>query len=130
MPAGRPLEYTKAVADKLCGQIVLGNSLRKVCEGEDMPCPATVYNWFSKYPEFLKQYERAKDDSAHSDADKLDNIAEKVLTGEYEPQAAKVAADIIKWSASRKKPKKYGDRVDHSHSGSVNLSVNGKLGDV
>lgn len=64
-----------------------------------------------KDEEFRNHYTRAKEESGDADQDKLDEIAEKVLTGEIDPQAARVAADIIKWSASKKKPKKYGDRI-------------------
>jgi DNA-binding ferritin-like protein len=64
-----------------------------------------------KDEEFRKQYTRAKEESGDADQDKLDEIAERVLDGSLDPQAARVAADIIKWSASKKKPKKYGDRI-------------------
>ena len=78
-----------------------------------------MYKWFRLYPDFVDNYARAKEDSGDADQDKLDEIAEKVLSGEIEPQAARVAADIIKWSASKKKPKKYGDRIHTEHSGNI-----------
>ena len=111
MPAGRPSEYSQEVSDIICSRIATGMSLRKVCLDDDVPTITTFYNWLSKYPELVEQYARAKEDSADADADKLDQIAEGVLVGEYDPASARVAADIIKWSAGKKRPKKYGDRT-------------------
>ena len=54
--------------------------------------------------------------------DKLDEIAEKVLTGEIGCNEARVAADIIKWSASKKKPKKYGDKQQIDMTTKVTLA--------
>ena len=89
----------------------MGDSLRKVVKLKDMPSHQTIYNWFSLYPEFVEQYARAKQDSADSRADQIEEIAEKVLAGEYEPQAARVAIDAFKWTSGKHKPKKYGDKI-------------------
>lgn len=125
MPGGRPTDYTEDLGDILCSRLSQGISLRKVCKADDMPSTVTVYSWFRKYPEFLKHYTRAKEESADADQDRIDEIAEKVLEGEYEPNVAKVAADLIKWSASKKKPKKYGDRIqqDVKHTGNVTFNM-------
>lgn len=130
-PGGRPTDYTQDLADKICSLIGMGNSMRKVAAMKEMPSGQTIFSWFRKYPEFLDQYARAKEESADADQDKLDEIAEKVLTGEYEPQPARVAADIIKWSASKKKPKKYGDRLfqETKHSGVVGVKDVGDMSD-
>ena len=107
---GRPTDYTEDLANDFCSRIALGRSLRSVVSDNDMPSHQTVYNWLGKYPYFVEQYTRAKTDSADADADRIENIAEKVLTGEYEPQQARVAMDAYKWTAGKKRPKKYGER--------------------
>lgn len=122
MPAGRPTEYNTKIADLFCSRIALGDSLRKVVKDDDMPSHTTIYNWFGVYPEFIEQYARAKQDSADSRADQIEEIAEKVLEGEYEPQAARVAIDAFKWTSGKHKPKKYGDRQETIHSGSIGLT--------
>lgn len=111
MSGGRPTDFTEELANEFCARIAMGNSLRRVVKSDDMPSHTTIYNWFSKYPKFVEQYARAKQDSADSRADEIEEIAEKVLTGEYEPQAARVAMDAYKWTSGKHKPKKYGDRV-------------------
>ena len=121
MAMGRPSDYTDEIAQEILALISEGYSLRKACLQVGKPLK-TVWAWMQKCEDFRNHYARAKEESGDADQDKLDEIAERVLTGELEPQAARVAADIIKWSASKKKPKKYGDRIHTEHSGKVELS--------
>jgi hypothetical protein len=111
MPAGRPTDYNEDIAAKFCAEIALGNSLRSVVARDDMPSHTAIYEWLSKHKEFAEQYARAKEDSGDSDADRIEEIAEKVLSGEIDPQQGRVAMDAYKWTAGKKRPKKYGDRV-------------------
>ena len=120
MPAGRPSSYTEEIANAFCSELALGNSLRSVCARDDMPSHQTIYTWFTKHPEFLEQYARAKVDSGDADADKIEEIAEKTLRGEVEPAAARVAIDAYKWTAGKKRPKKYGEKIQTEHSGHIN----------
>lgn len=108
---GRPTDYTLEKAAALCSRIADGNSLRSVCEADDMPSTQTHYVWMSKHPEYVEQYTRAKADSADADADRIENIAEKTLKGEYDPAAARVAMNAYMWTAGKKRPRKYGDRL-------------------
>ena len=103
------LDYSEALWDTICFQLSLGNSLRKVCAMEGMPCLSAAWKWRTVYPYAESQYALAKIESANSDQDKIEAIAEKVLTGEYEPNAARVAINAIQWCASKKMPKVYGD---------------------
>lgn len=107
---GRPTDYTEELAAEFCSRIALGRSLRSVTQDDGMPCAKSIYNWFGKHPDFVQQYAQAKADSADSRADQIEEIADKVLVGEYEPQAARVAIDAFKWTSGKHKPKKYGDK--------------------
>ncbi len=123
---GRPTKYTQQLADEICKQISQGKSLRKVYEQEGMPDGVTVFSWFRKYPDFLKQYERAADertetqqeiiidigDEAISHAERADPKSSNAIVSAY-----KLKADSLKWSMSKMKPKKYGDKVDVTSDG-------------
>jgi len=115
---GRPTDYTEELASEICSSIALGNSLRSVVQLDGMPSARTIYNWFGKHDGFVQQYARAKEDSADSRADQIEDIGDKVLTGEYEPAAARVAIDAFKWTSGKHRPKKYGDKqiVENTHS--------------
>ena len=131
--AGQPTSYTKALADDICAQLVQGVSLRKVCRDEKMPCAATVFNWLRTYPEFLEQYARAKEESSDAMAEDLLDIADDGTNDYVEKetqdgvtytvinneniQRSRLRVDSRKWLMSKMKPKKYGDRIDHTSGG-------------
>jgi terminase small subunit-like protein len=143
-PTGRPCEYTAEIADAICAQLAHGESLRSVCDDADMPCVKTVFNWMRRFPEFLAQYARAKEESADALAEEILDIADDgrndwmeklddsskgrgwVLNGEH-VQRSRVRIDTRKWLASKLKPRKYGEKVDLTHmgpnGGPVSLSV-------
>ena len=114
----RPTDYTDEIATNFCSRIALGRSLRSVVTDNDMPSAQTIYNWFGKYPEFVEHYARAKEDSADARADQIEEIGDKVLSGEYDPAAARVAIDAFKWTSGKHKPKKYGDKqfIENTHT--------------
>jgi hypothetical protein len=114
----RPEDYTEDIANEFCARIALGNSLRYVCSQDDMPSHSSIYRWLGKHESFREQYARAKEDSADSRADQIEEIGDKVLAGEYDPAAARVAIDAFKWTSGKHKPKKYGDRqvIENTHS--------------
>ncbi len=137
--AGRPSIYSQELADTICGRIMEGESLRRICSDESMPSGATVFKWLREKPEFSEQYAKAKAEQAEGFADELVTIADE---REYEkvevdgvPLAVKfdstavarnrLRVDTRKWVASKLLPKKYGDRLDLNHSGetATNLTV-------
>ena len=61
---GRPSEYTREIAEEFCNRLSEGLSMRTVCKADDMPSGVTIFKWLRDYPEFLKQYEQAKVNSA------------------------------------------------------------------
>ena len=63
------------------------------------------------YKAFADQYARAREASADADADDIGHISRQAADGEIEPAAARAAIDGLKWSAGKRKPKKYGDKV-------------------
>lgn len=127
MITGRPTDYTKELASKLCSKLAEGYSLRTVCLAEDMPDKSTVFDWLAKYKEFADQYAQAKEESTHANQEVLEDLGDEAieLAQSVDPkasgavvQAVKLKADNLKWVMSKMKPKKYGDKVD--------LTTNGK----
>ena len=134
MPAGRPTIYTPELADQICNRLAEGESLRTVCNNNDMPCKTTVFMWFRTNEEFLNQYARAKEESADALVEDILDIADDgsndwmerkdaegeiigwQLNGEH-IQRSKLRVDTRKWAASKLKPKKYGDKIENIHTG-------------
>lgn len=131
---GRPSDFTPELADRICAEISQGFSLRTICKADDMPCVATIFNWFRKHPTFVEQYARAKDEQADSLVEEILDIADDgsndwmertgkdgesvgwQLNGEH-VQRSKLRVDSRKWIASKLKPKKYGERITQEVSG-------------
>lgn len=127
-PGGRPISYTPELAKLVCGELAKGNSLRKVCQNEWCPEPSTIFGWIQDYPEFSKQYARAKEESADADLETIEELGDIAIqeAKDADPKAAnavvsayKLKADNIKWGMSKKKPKKYGDKLDLTSDGKV-----------
>lgn len=131
---GRPSEFSQDTADLICLRLAEGESLRSICNDDDMPCKATVMRWLRSWPEFRDQYTRAREDQADTLFDEVLDIADESSndtiidpeTGHertnYEVVArAKLRIDARKWMAGKLRPKVYGDKLDLEHSGALDL---------
>jgi hypothetical protein len=121
MGAGRPLEYKPEIADRICAEISTSSkSLRTICKPDDMPDVSTVFRWMRQIEEFREQYARAKEEQADYMVEEMLEIADDgskddtPFTGANHVQRDKLRIDTRKWSASKLKPKKYGDKLEHS----------------
>jgi len=157
MPAGRPSDYTQDLADIICEQLASGDSMRTVCKSEDMPGMSTVFRWLRERDEFRQQYETAKDEAADVMVEEINEIADNstndyitlladavkekppsewteedihVLAIKAAPeniQRSRLRVDARKWTASKLKPKKYGDKTIHAGDADNPLRVSGTV---
>ena len=134
----RPTKYTPKLADDICSRLAQGESLRRVCTSDELPCAATVFNWLRTNDEFLEQYERAKQESADAMADEILDIADdgtndymekkdkdgnvigEALNSEH-IQRSRLRVDTRKFLMAKMKPKKYGDKLDLGIKAEVDL---------
>jgi hypothetical protein len=119
----RPSEYSQEVADLVCERIADGESLRSICQADEMPNKATIFRWLAAHAAFSDQYARARDAQADALADEIIDIADdgrrdygKALDGrdivDHDHIArARLRVDARKWIAAKLKPKKYGDQL-------------------
>lgn len=96
-----------------------------------MPGQTTVFRWLADNETFRKQYAHAREAQADAIFDEMLDIADDAvndfmerksdkgegweLNGEH-VQRTRLRLDTRKWMASRLAPKKYGDKVDHTHA--------------
>lgn len=119
MPAGRPSHYTPEIADIVCEAIATGGALYKICEErDDFPAERTIYQWLEKHEEFAQKYARARERQADRRADEVVVIADT----EADPQRARNRMDARKWHSAKLAPKKYGEKIEQTHSGSIEIT--------
>lgn len=134
-PVGRPLEYNQNIADKICDLVSFGKSLRYVSRQDDMPDLVTIYRWLQRFPEFSKQYDKAKSEQIDTLADEMidisDDISSDTIVNENGKDVvnntavnrSRLMVDTRKWIAERMKPKKYGVRQEIEHSGKIDSAM-------
>lgn len=123
---GRPTDYTKDMADKICEKISGGLSLRAICAEAGMPARGTVYRWLIENADFQDQYTRARDKQADYFAEEIIEIADNAEAESAAVAKAKLQIDARKWAASKIAPKKYGDKQEidvKSSDGSMTPAV-------
>ena len=119
---GRPTIYSDELAATICRRLAEGESLRRICDDEDMPCKSTVLGWLleEKHDGFLDQYARAREMQAEILFEEMfeiaDNKADDGTAGSddnVKVSRDRVRVDLRKWAASKLAPKKYGDKIQH-----------------
>ena len=126
--AGRPSSYSDDVATAICRRIADGESLRKICETDDMPSKTTVMEWLAsdKHVGFRTKYARARELQADALFDEMLDIADDgsndwmernfgedtrwVENGEA-MRRSDLRIKTRQWMASKLMPKKYGEKV-------------------
>lgn len=117
--SGKPTAFSQEIADQLCERLADGESLRFICQDQNMPTKAAVFRWLSANAEFADQYARARETQADSLFDDILVIADT----EEDTNKARVKIDARKWMAGKMRPKVYGDKLGVEHSGGVTINV-------
>jgi hypothetical protein len=140
-PGGRPTRYDPQLAADICTRIANGEALRQICQDEGMPVQSTVYLWLSRFHEFSDMYTKAREDQADTLADEIHAIADQMPMEKTDKEGntsfdsayinwMRLRIDARKWTASKLKPRKYGDRValagDEDNPLKVEASVEAK----
>lgn len=105
------------VWEEFLARVTSGRSGQSVCRDKDMPAWGTAWNKIYNDKDFERRYMNALASRGMIYADQLDEINRRVLSGDIDPQAARLVADNYKWTAARLLPKVYGDKqqVDVTH---------------
>ena len=105
---GRPTDYTPEIAREISDRMIDGNSLRAVCQQDDMPDEGTVYRWIARYPEFREIYAHARELQALRWAEEVLTIADNTT---LDPQDRRIRVDTRKWLLAKILPRVYGDKL-------------------
>jgi hypothetical protein len=100
-----------------CSSAGLATILAAGCNGLTLPDYTTIDRWLSADEQLRQRYARAKEAQADYMADEMMQIADTTT----DPQKARLQLDTRKWLAAKLKPKKYGEKQEVEHKGSVTL---------
>lgn len=126
----RATDYNEATTKAICIRLAEGESLITICRDEDMPARSTVFLWLAEHEEFSDQYARAREVQADSMLDLMSEISNDgakdwvmtkrgpVVDSECVGRS-RLRVDTLKWQMSKLNPKKYSEKLDLNHSGSV-----------
>jgi hypothetical protein len=135
-------QYGDWIKDQICNRLMAGESLNQICKTEGFPPESTVRTWVYREtdPEFCANYARAREIQTERFADELIALADskqgdiEIVVNEDGSTYERVNREVIernrlqidtrKWVISKILPKKYGDKLNLEHSGTVNHTAN------
>ncbi len=115
---GRPeFPYSHDLALEICAHLASGKSLKSFCAKVGKPSRDTVYKWLFERQDFADLYARARGAQADTLADEVIHIG--MTTSQKTAHRDRVRMDAFKWAAAKLAPRKYGDKQQIEHKGSV-----------
>ena len=106
---GRLTKYGDEAYQAILVDLANGIPLAKAIGGKDRPSRTRLFQKIAEDAEFARAYDRARELRAQVRIEKIEDTVEKVLCGQYEPAAAKVALDSLWKLAAKEDPKRYSD---------------------
>lgn len=122
-PGGRPTKFTPEIALAICDRLKLGESLVAICESDEMPDRITAIRWMEKDNAFATMVESARKEQADFMDDEIIRVMRKVEVGKLRPEVGRVVLGALQWRAARLNGRKYGDKQNVEHSGSISLEA-------
>jgi len=111
----------EAVWPAILDAIANGQSLSSILRREGMPSYSWAKLQLRSDPELRKQYDQALEDRGDRLAEELIELAFTKLPDDLDGRAQsawvqhlRVKIDVLKWTASKLRPKVYGERIDVS----------------
>lgn len=128
--SARKSKYDKLlVSQAVLDGMVFGNlSCFKACAAAGVP-DATFLMWVSEDADLAERYARAREGLIERMATDLLEIADEpvgtTIQGSVDSgavQKQRLQIDTRKWLLSKLAPKKYGEKVEHDHTGDVTIN--------
>jgi transposase-like protein len=128
-------EDRSTIAAQVLDSVRRGDSLRAACREAGIGA-STFLDWVGDDKELAEQYTRARETGADAEFERFLEMSEVepertergVDSGWVQWQRTRM--DAVKWALSKKAPRKYGERLDLKHSGSVGLQINIDVGEA
>ena len=134
---GAEVHYSGEITARICAELAAGESVAAVCRQAWAPDEKTHYRWMAAHAEYREAVVAAKATGIERHAGEIIRIADESRIGvkvkETKDGTFKEKGDMVdrsrlqidarKWILAKLLPKKYGDKVEHEHSGGVTVEV-------
>lgn len=123
-PRKKRVSVTAELFEAVCQRLERGETLRGICQGEEMPDPSAIVAHCNVNTEAFQRYARARNTGYDALAEQIIEIADVCREGVIRKtsekdgttveirdmvERAKLQVDSRKWLLSRLRPDKYGD---------------------
>lgn len=109
--------FNQDTANTICDLVAEGQNLHRIGKLDGFPPRWRIDEWLEENEGFAAKYARAREARSDWRAARIDEITSRLLEGEIDPGAARVAIDAEKWQAGKEKPKVYGDKIVQEQTG-------------
>lgn len=103
------IEFTQELQDKICDLLAI-KPMYRICQMEGMPSTSTVQKWYAVYPQFHEACRQARDLCADSEVERHNMLIDDVISGEVEPDRARVALQALQWRIGMLDKTRYGEK--------------------
>lgn len=114
-PKKTPVHFSQKLFDEMMTEVMEGRTIREICSGGKRPSIDGFYGWVARDPKLAEQYTRAREIS--SDGFEADILALARSTNPENATANKAAFEMLRWTASKRAPRRYGDKQTLEHTG-------------
>ncbi len=132
---GRPSDFTQEKLDRICDRLALGEPMAVICRDDDMPTDRTVRNWMERIDGVSSAIARAREVGFDAIATECLEIADETSNdtkwGGENGETRQANSEWISRSKLRVEtrlkllakwdPKRYGERMELEHSGSMSI---------
>ena len=118
MPAA--IQWTQEMQDAFVDGILAGKSIESIAKSVGISA-LSFYRHRLDSPEFEATIARVQEASQEREVDELIDLAD--TANEDNANAVKLRVWTRMWVAGKRKPKKYGDKIQQEHSGAIDLSL-------
>ncbi len=110
----RTSEYNKELTEEICDLVREGGHIKKILasDKERYPSFPTWCRWKRENKEMFNLYVGAMQDKSESVLEKIDDLEEKVASGELNYSQGHLLINTLKWKAAKFYPKMYGTRAE------------------
>lgn len=129
--------FDKEAMEKVCSLIAEGNTLTKICGTDDgLPYRQTIYHWIITEPEAARMWATARELSAHVIEEQALDLAVEMTDPNFlqkypkeQSHTLNYALQQLRWSAGRRNPRSYSDKLPPSAAVAVQINTTFPLGD-